>query len=89
MVKRNKQNVRQKVSCASTLQTDTMKKTGVVQKYLPGVKCEPHLMIYRGLGQRRDCKGEEPAVAVFIHNFLWKQNSCVGKGIHSYLHNRV
>lgn len=55
---------------AKSIVWNTMKKTGVVQICLCGVKYEPHLMIYRGLGQRWDCKGEEPAVAIFIHNFL-------------------
>ena len=27
-------------------------------------------MVHRGLGQRRDGEGEEPAVAIFVHNLL-------------------
>lgn len=35
---------------------------------------KPYLMVYRWFGQRWDCEGEEPAVAVFVHDLLQKQN---------------
>lgn len=30
-------------------------------------------MVYRWFGQRWDCEGEEPAVAVFVHDLLQNQ----------------
>lgn len=30
-------------------------------------------MIYRGFGQRRDGEGEQPAVAIFVHDLLQKR----------------
>lgn len=69
MVKRRKQNLRHNVSGVTTSQYNEKERCGA-KTLGGGIRYEAHLMIYRWLGQRWDCKGEEPAVSIFIHNFL-------------------